>query len=49
MIQPSTSRPGVAAPPTSNLRIRSLEPLVPPHAARRHAPTVRFPAGTMVI
>ncbi|MFM8802692.1 MAG: 3-deoxy-7-phosphoheptulonate synthase, partial [Planctomycetia bacterium] len=30
MIQPSTSRPAVAAPPTSNLRIRSLEPLVPP-------------------
>ncbi|MFM7292025.1 MAG: hypothetical protein ACKO6B_12465, partial [Planctomycetia bacterium] len=28
---------------------RCLGAAPPPHAARRHAPTVRFPAGTMVI
>ena len=30
MNPPAPPRPAVAAPPTSNLRIRSLEPLVPP-------------------
>jgi 3-deoxy-7-phosphoheptulonate synthase len=30
MIQPATSRPTAAVPSTANLRIRSLEPLVPP-------------------
>jgi 3-deoxy-7-phosphoheptulonate synthase len=48
MMQPSTVRPAAAVPSTSNLRIRSLEPLVPPARLAALLPLDETAARTMV-
>jgi 3-deoxy-7-phosphoheptulonate synthase len=48
MMQPSTVRPAAAVPSTSNLRIRSLEPLVPPARLAALLPLDETAARTIV-
>ena len=48
MMQPSTVRPAAAVPSTSNLRIRSLEPLVPPARLAALLPLDEAAARTIV-